>query len=226
MVGLIKAWSSLFHLEQAWWNLKLVLRSFERRFGWVGWLILTSLLMAILAWGVEHRQAKALIEAKGKLAQHRPAPVVVINPVQINSAEHIHAFDVFLLPHNEIPAAIEELLRLAGEQRLVALKGEYRPTIEPQGQFMRYRMLIPVKGEAQAIRHFMQAAMLAQKALALESIQFKRDRIDSTQIEAKINWVLITQLPPHPELELASEGPTSSSESNISKSAILLNKIK
>jgi hypothetical protein len=222
MVGLIKAWSSLFRLEQAWWNLKLALRSFGRRFGWLGWLILASLLIAILAWGVEQRQAKALIEAKEKLTQHRPAPTVVTNPVQPNNIEHIHAFDTFLLPHNEIPSAIEELLRLAGAQNLVALKGEYRPTIEPQGQFMRYRMLIPVKGEAQAIRHFMQAAMLAQKALALESIQFKRDRIDSTQIEAKINWVLMTQLPPHPELELAPEGPIPGSESNIPKPTIQL----
>jgi hypothetical protein len=219
MVGLIKAWPSwfTFQLDQLWWNFKLALRNFGRRFGWGGWVILASLLIAVMAWNVEQRQAKVLIQAKNKLSQQRPLAVAVANSIQSNGVEHIQAFDAFLLSHDEIPSAVQELLRLAGEQKLVALKGEYRPTIEPQGEFMRYRMSIPVKGEAQAIRRFMQAALLEQKALALESIQFKRDRIDSTQIEAKISWVLFTQLPSHPDLEAASDIANSSSESKSVK---------
>jgi hypothetical protein len=213
MAGLIQGWVSRlsFQKEAVWWNVKWAARSFGRRFGWPGWLILASLLIASLASVVEQRQTKLLSEAKDKLAQYRPAPAVYTSPVQTNGAEHIQAFDNFLLPHDEIPSAIQELLRVAGEQKLIALKGEYRATIESQGEFMRYRMLIPVKGEAQAIRRFMQAAMLSQKALALESIQFKRDRIDSTEIEAKINWVLFTQLPPPSGVQLSSEESASSS---------------
>ncbi len=213
MDGLIKTWASAlaFHRDALWWNLKLAARRFGRRFGWAGWAILASLMVAALAWAVDQRQAKLLINANDKVAQFRPAPVANANSVLPNAAVHIQAFDDFLLEHEAIPSAIQELLRLAGEQKLVALKGEYRATIEAQGEFMRYRMLIPVKGEAQAIRRFMQAALLAQKALALESIQFKRERIDSSEIEAKINWVLFTKLPPQPEVQKSTDATLSSS---------------
>jgi hypothetical protein len=213
MAGLMQAWMSRLSFEKdaAWWNVKWAARGFGRRFGWPGWLILASLLVASLAWVVEQRQTTFLSGAKDRQTQQRPAPAVYASPVQTNGATHIQAFDDFLLPHDEIPSAIQELLRVAGEQKLIALKGEYRATIESQGEFMRYRMLIPVKGDAQAIRRFMQAAMLSQKALALESIQFKRDRIDSTEIEAKINWVLFTQLPSQSGVPLSSDESNSSS---------------
>jgi hypothetical protein len=60
---------------------------------------------------------------------------------------------------------------------------------------LRYRMTLPVKGDAQAIHQFMAAALKAHKTLALDAVQFKRERIESGEIEARIQWVLLTRLP-------------------------------
>ena len=57
-------------------------------------------------------------------------------------------------------------------------------------------MTLPIKGESGAINRFVQAALLTEPALVLESIQFKRDRPDAQQIEARLQWALLTRLPP------------------------------
>jgi hypothetical protein len=48
-------------------------------------------------------------------------------------------------------------------------------------------------GDAQAIHQFM-AALKAHKTLALDAVQFKWERIESSEIEARIQWVLLTRL--------------------------------
>jgi hypothetical protein len=37
--------------------------------------------------------------------------------------------------------------------------------------------------------------LASQRTLALESVQFKRQGIDSSEVEARIQWTLMTQLP-------------------------------
>jgi len=64
-------------------------------------------------------------------------------------------------------------------------------------------MTLPVQGDAGAIRRFMLAALLAHKTLALESVQFKRDRAATAEVEARIQWVLLTRLPGVPGAEAA-----------------------
>ena len=74
-------------------------------------------------------------------------------------------------------------------------RGEYKPVLDSAGSFLRYRMTLPIKGESDAINRFVQAALLAEPALVLESIQFRRDRPDAQQIEARLQWALLTRLP-------------------------------
>lgn len=74
-------------------------------------------------------------------------------------------------------------------------RGSYRPQVDVAGGFLRYRMTLPVKGSGPAIQRFMQTALRKQKTLALDSVQFKRARIGSSDIEARIEWLMLTRLP-------------------------------
>jgi hypothetical protein len=77
----------------------------------------------------------------------------------------------------------------------VLARGDYRAQPDLQGGFMRYRMSLPVKGDAPAVLKLMQAALQSHKTLALESVQFKRARIESADVEVRLQWVLLTRLP-------------------------------
>jgi hypothetical protein len=112
-----------------------------------------------------------------------------------NSRAPLQAFEDFLIPHDEIPDVVQSLMALARSEHLELVRGEYKQQDVTLGGFMRYQMFLPVKGDAQAIYHFMNRALRAHQTLALNTIQFKREGIESKEVEAQIHWVLITHLP-------------------------------
>jgi len=166
---------------------------FTRRFGLLGWLLLG---FSVAACVMGQQQVHALTQ----IHAHRGAEQIhtQIQPVDTDSLDgraRLKAFDDYLLVHENIPNVVQDLFSLARDEQLSIAHGEYRPQIDVQGRFLRYQMTLPVKGDAQAIYRFIQAALLAQKTLALESVQFKRERIESPNIEARIQWVVLTRLP-------------------------------
>lgn len=56
-------------------------------------------------------------------------------------------------------------------------------------------MSLPVKGKAAAVQRFIERALIDNRSLMFESVQFKRDRIQAEQLEAQVQWTLITALP-------------------------------
>ena len=190
------------------WELRRAVRGVNRRFGVWAWLVLALLLLAALAAGMQRHWQTQAIAMEARLADRTSAqrhgstlsvlPLVAPGLNAGGSADirgSLQAFERHLLAHEDIPVVVQDLLSLAQDQGLRLQRGEYRPQIDRVGGFMRYRMSLPVKGPALAIQGFMQAALHAHPALALETVQFKRERIESTDIEARIQWVLLTRLP-------------------------------
>ena len=90
---------------------------------------------------------------------------------------------------------MKNLISLATDSGLLLARGEYKAQAEMQGGFLRYGMTLPVKGDPQAIHTFILTALAQNRTLALEGIQFKREQIESPEIEARLQWVLLTRLP-------------------------------
>jgi hypothetical protein len=90
---------------------------------------------------------------------------------------------------------VQDLIDLAQEHRLSMPRGDYRLQPEPTGGYMRYRMTLPVKGDAQAVQRFMLNALKAHRTLALEAVQFKREQVASPIVEAHVQWALLTRWP-------------------------------
>jgi len=112
-----------------------------------------------------------------------------------NGRDRLHAFEKTLLPHEDIPVLVQEVLQQAESLGLSVERGEYRPQIDSAGNFLRYGMSLPMKGDAAAINRFIQIALRTHKALILESIRFKRELIGAKDIEARVQWVVLARLP-------------------------------
>jgi hypothetical protein len=192
-------------ISQATWEVRRGARAFSRRYGMWGWCLLGCFVVGALTRIVERHQTAAATALYAQLAERSAEEMRAPWPVtQVQNGDdaggsdgraRLKAFENHLLPHENIPFAVEDLLRLGEKEGLLMQRGEYRLLIDPAGGFIRYRMTLPVKGAAPAIWRFMQSALRKQKTLALESVQFKRERVESSDVEARIQWVVLTRLP-------------------------------
>lgn len=174
------------------WECARAARSVSRRFGLLGWFAIACVAIAALAAIQGHRARSQLDDARRQLAELNSTAV---RPVEsrARAPTKLTAFEDILLAHADIPATVQDILELAEAQHLSIVRGDYRPQVDAKGGFLRYRMTLPVKGDAQAIHRFMLAALRAHRTLALESAQFKREHIESSEVEARIQWVVMTR---------------------------------
>lgn len=186
------------HAKASVWAVGRYRRAFTRRFGVIGWATLLLAALGALMGAAVQWQAGEIDVLKSRLAERTPRQEVT--PARSGDGAEgararLSAFESHLLPYEDIPVAVQTLLRLAEEEGLSISHAEYRPQPDVAGGFLRYRMTFPVAGEAAAIRRFVQSSLLAEKTLALESIRFKREYIESSEIEAQIQWAVFTRLP-------------------------------
>ena len=192
--------------QQLVWELGRLSRAFLRRFGGAGVVIVLCLGLTLVAGMVALRDdAATTLTQQAALEQRESATKRAAVTPQADGRDKLAAFERQLPAYEDVPQALQDLLDLAAKDGLEVSKGDYRPQPDVQGRFMRYRMALPVKGKSTAVQHFMVGVLASQRTLALESVQFKRQGIDSSEVEARIQWTLITQLP-YDSVPVATEG--------------------
>lgn len=117
------------------------------------------------------------------------------SPQLVAELSNLEKFEQVLPAQDDIPDVLERLFELGLEERLLLSRGEYRPQTDEAGQLVRYRMTMPIKGNAASVQRFMERALAGNRSLVFESVQFRRDRIQAEQVEAIVQWTLITALP-------------------------------
>ncbi len=97
-------------------------------------------------------------------------------------------------PQAAVPDELERLFRLAGEQQLQLLQGDYR--LEKQGDLLQvYRVSLPLKGSYAQVRAFVATALNAMPYLALDSIRFERQRVGDASVETRVKFSLFLSVP-------------------------------
>ena len=186
------------------WEARRLLDACGRRYGMFGWAMLASAVLACACLALmRHEQAQVALAQERlatRLAENNraaaSAPLLAgPAPGATGARARLHAFDAQLLDHGAISFVVQDLLDLGAAEGLVMQRGSYRPQVDPAGGFLRYRMSVPVKGPGPAIQRFIKAALGKQNNLALNSVQFKRARIGSPDIEARIDWILMATVP-------------------------------
>jgi len=180
-------------MRRAQWDVLRLMRALQLRVGWgvVAGVAAVVTSVALAIWSLQMQaniQAMSTrIELERRTMKPRQAPP--------SSAQRLDAFYSALPAAHEIPATISQLIALAENQRLLLLSAEYRATPDVPGRYLRYRIVLPVSGDASAVQEFMLAALREHRALALESVTFKRERIEARNVEARIQFALITRTP-------------------------------
>jgi Tfp pilus assembly protein PilO len=186
------------------WNVRQYGHSSTRSFGaWEWGLVIVSLLALASMGAAAYWQAQ--IDALEPLQKR---PTVPSHPLKVDVSSSVEAkqrlqdFEQMLIAHDKIPQALGDLLQLAEDEGLLVRRADYRPDEDGVGHFMRYRIQMPIKGTTEAIQRFLRAALQAQRNLILESVQLKRETSESNELDANVQWVLLTQLPPAASVQM------------------------
>jgi hypothetical protein len=177
------------------WHTRLAVMSAKRYLGSIGlFLLCASIVLALILIGMVYLQSHLIQveEAKPVLANPQVASQ---NLSAVSGSQELKLFQAYLLPHEDIPEVLRLLVGLAASEGLQLSKGEYKVVHDSRGGFVRYKMNLPLQGSAAKVEKFILSALAQHKTLALESVQFKRERIDAADVEARIEWVLVTKSP-------------------------------
>ncbi len=174
--------------------LMLRLRLFAQRLGPGNLLCLLLLLLALPLWLVwlphlrAERDATSRSLAKASKALQQPLPVVA--PVVETRQTNLDNFYKTLGDADHVEEQVKTLFALAKKQGLTLAQGEYKALPERNGKYVKYQIILPLKGSYSLIRQFGEQALLAIPFASLDEMTFKRDNISNRVLEAKLRCTL------------------------------------
>lgn len=86
--------------------------------------------------------------------------------------------------------ALQSIYDTANQNGVALPHGEYSMAVDDGTRLAHYNITLPVVGSYEQIRGFIAAALAAVPALALEHVDFQRQKIGDPQIEAKLRMTL------------------------------------
>lgn len=153
---------------------------------------IAALAAALLAqWHISalHQRETGLrrqLQSATRAAAQPQAPVPT-------AAGGLSAFYRYLPAHAAIPEQLQALVEIAAKHNVPLAKAEYKAQPEPRAGFLRYQINLPVKARYADVQAFMLDALQAMPTLTLDSVAFKRERIDSGDIEARVQFILLVR---------------------------------
>jgi hypothetical protein len=165
------------------------------RFGWVNNLACALIVAGIAAWlwAIPYLRAqtnapmRALEQAQKSLAttdNHSPEASHSL------PEERLTAFYDVLGDKRYVEQQVKTLFAVAAKSGLILNQGEYKAGFEKGSHSTSYQMILPVKGQYQAIRKFCEQTLLAIPFASLDEINFKREEITNSTLEAKLHFTL------------------------------------
>ena len=148
------------------------------------------LFATVVPWWREAAQQHRQAELQRRATGHVPAPPGLASDPRLG---RLQAFYATLPPQEEMPGVLQELIELAEKEKLRFPRGSYRLEREPQAGFSRYRMTLPLRGDADKIQHLIGTALQAFPTLAVESVRYRRDEVDEHMLEVSVQWVLFVR---------------------------------
>ena len=100
------------------------------------------------------------------------------------------AFYAALPQPGNAPDLLRRLHRAARDQGLILDQAEYRPLPDPEGRLTRYQILLPARGTYPEFRRFLLKASGDLPGLAVDGINFQRQKIGDPVVEAQIKLTL------------------------------------
>lgn len=172
-------------------RLRLPVELLLRRHGW------SPLLAAVLAgaalWlhGVATDELQRRIDidrAALQAAARPPAPTAEADP-SLPEARYA-AFRAQLVERAALPQTLRILFADAAKNHVALKQVDYKLTRDASGEYLVYRLNVPLKGSYADVRRFAADILTDVHAAALEEIGFKRDSIGAPATEAKLHFAV------------------------------------
>lgn len=106
------------------------------------------------------------------------------------SADKLAAFYGFFPRRSELPDLLGKVFVAAKGQGLQLEHGEYRMLRDNAGGLTQFQLTLPVRGTYPQIRKFVDGAMAEVSTLSLDSIQFDRQKVGDSAVDAKVKLVV------------------------------------
>jgi hypothetical protein len=178
--------------ERLYWEIGYRSRWLYR---YLGWGVIAGLLAAAGAAALWPLAAQ--LESERLALAH--APIASPLPAQTSQQQHLAAVQAGLdrfygyLPHDDaVPGILSGILELGGDEGLLLSTGDYQRREEPAGGFVRYHITLPIQGDAGLVQQFLLDALAQHPSLSLESVAFKRQSVETGDVESRIRLVLLT----------------------------------
>lgn len=175
--------------------LRLQARLAFTRFGWINNLAWALIVcgIAVWLWAIPYLRTQTNVPMHA-LEQARKSLSSTNNRAAETSSslpeERLAAFYDVLGDKRYVEQQVKTLFAVAAKSGLVLNQGEYKASVEKSSHSTRYQMILPVKGQYQAIRTFCEQTLLAIPFASLDEINFKRDEITNSTLDAKLHFTL------------------------------------
>ncbi|MBI4983794.1 MAG: hypothetical protein HZC24_00130, partial [Rhodocyclales bacterium] len=95
-----------------------------------------------------------------------------------------------------LPEVLDRMFAVARRQGVALEQGDYRLTRNAAGQLVRIQIALPVKSNYPQIRRFIAGLKTEIPAVALENVQFARQKVADANVEATIKLALYMEPTP------------------------------
>jgi Tfp pilus assembly protein PilO len=100
--------------------------------------------------------------------------------------DKLAAFYGFFPRPDDLPALLEKVFAAAKANGLQLEHGEYRVLSDNAGGLTQFQITLPVRGTYPQIRKFIDAAMADVPSLSLDSVQFDRQKVGDSTVDANV----------------------------------------
>jgi len=155
----------------------------------VGLLVVAGIffLGAVLPAKKELAELEERVETLQMQAQQRllsgDVPLV---EKKLTNDQALQAFYEFFPRFDSSPYWIRELVRIAQKQGVEVNSSDFKLTFERDWRLSRYEIIAPVRGRYSQIRGFMAEALETIPNMAITGFTIKRDNVQSTQLEMRL----------------------------------------
>lgn len=173
---------------------RLVIAETVRALGVPGVIGVGLTILALVLFATALLPAQSRLEgSRSEEARLREQQRRIESGIETRAQTPQEKLDTFyaLFPAQADAAASLEKVYAAAESNGVSLpRGEYALTVDPKTGLAQYRVTLPVSGSYEQIRGFIAAALRDVPTLALDDIEFQREKIGDAQLETKVNMTL------------------------------------
>jgi hypothetical protein len=159
--------------------------------GALGALLLAGAAGYAAAVLLPSRDELAASELRVQRAERRAAAVRSgSESAPLSAAARRERFYAALPAADDVVQQVERIYAAAAAQQLSLVHGEYTGAEVPNTGLVRYKIVLPVKGNYGQIRRFITAATEAIPGLALDDLSLQRQNVGDAQVDARVQLSL------------------------------------